>query len=495
MFDVVPGTVIYKTTQHNTQPFDNMSTMMADPSAKKRSLEETTTRRGRIQLLLHCEDGCVPFLNPSQLEKYFPPSETTDLWLGLAVRDSCVAPIFDDIVSNDDDDDDKGKNNKYNKKKKKSDNSKRNKVKGFTFVANKPDPWILPFTRMTVPSFELRNDECNNNKSKAGNTSKNSNAAVYVWTPHGRQKLTPELYATASLEGLQAQHTLSLFDDIDNENFSRKRKEQAEVRNQQWFQHLCQKNELLVKEAPKDSSTVTEPTKINNSLLWKPILLPHDTISDDIETPISSSSSSAFLKLDKDNMDHVSGVAFVGRWRTGMLLNKIQKNIESVQWKAIISTFSLSEILDIANEGTVNVIGTNLPQKWALNKLALGLDIIEISDPLQLDSDNKRQKKMTETKTTAAKILNADGCMDMSNKIYARDPSPLVIGCGCLACKDNRFSKAYVHHLVVAKEMLAEIIIFGHNLHSLIQLLRAFDSNYKNSDVVNEFIRRQLPSE
>ncbi|OEU12364.1 hypothetical protein FRACYDRAFT_270610 [Fragilariopsis cylindrus CCMP1102] len=194
-------------------------------------------------------------------------------------------------------------------------------------------------------------------------------------------------------------------------------------------------------------------------------------------------------------MDHVSGVAFVGRWCTGMQLNKIQKNIESVQWKAIISTFSLSEILDIASEGTVNVIGTNLPQKWALNKLALGLDIIEISDPSQLDSDNKRQKKMTETKTTAAKILNADGCMDMSNKIFARDPSPLVIGCGCLACKDNRFSKAYVHHLVVAKEMLAEIIIFGHNLHSLIQLLRAFDSNCKNSDVVNEFIRRQLSSE
>jgi hypothetical protein len=471
--------------------------MMAESSAKKRSLEETTTKRGRIQLLLHCEDGCVPFLNPSQLEKYFPPSET-DLWLGLAVRDSCVAPIFD-VLPNDDDIVEEGKNNKCNQKKK-SDNSKRNKVRGFTFATNKPDMWLLPFTRMTVPSFELRNDECNNKKSKAGNTSKNSNAAVYVWTPHGRQKLTPELYATASLEGLQSQHTLSLFDDIDNENFSKKRKEQAEVRNQQWFQHLCQKNESLVKEATKDSYTVAEPNKINNSLLWKPILLPHDTtLSDDIETPPSSSSSSAFLKLDKDNMDHVSGVAFVGRWRTGMLLNKIQKNIESVQWKAIISTFSLSEILDIASEGTINVIGTNLPQKWAKKYLSVGLDVIEerISDPSQLDNNNKRQKKMTEeTKTTtAAKILNADGCMDMSDKMYARDPNPLVAGCTCFACKDNRFSKAYVHHLVVAKEMLAEIIIFGHNLHSLIQLLRAFDSNYNSPDVVNEFIRRQLPSE
>ena len=61
--------------------------------AKKRLLEDSTSTRSRIQLLLHCVDGCVPYLNPNQLEKHFPPSKS-NLWLGIAVGDSCVAPII-----------------------------------------------------------------------------------------------------------------------------------------------------------------------------------------------------------------------------------------------------------------------------------------------------------------------------------------------------------------------------------------------------------------
>jgi len=455
------------------------------------------SEKNKTQLLLHCKDGCVPFLNPSQLEKYFPPLES-NLWLGLAVRDSCVAPILDSWNNIE------GKNTRIIKSE-----NKENKVRGYTFARNKPDPWLQPYTRVTVPSFDLRIDECNEINSKGGNTSKNSNSAVLVWTPHGRQKLTPELYATASLEGLQSHHTLSLFDDIDKEDFSEKRKEKAENRNQVWFQHLRQRYEsltsqisdsgsgsdpdsLTVKKISKDS-TVTEPNTIHNSLIWKPILLPHDSISD-LEPALASSTP---VKRENNIMDHVSGVAFVGRWRHGMQLKKIQKNIESIQWKAIISTFSLSEILDIASEGTINVIGTNLPQKWAEKKLALGLDMVEMTS--DSTRDNKRQKKITETTTSgsaaqaSAKILNADGCMDLSDKIYARDPNPLVIGCSCFACGDNRFSKAYVHHLVCAREMLAGIIIFGHNLHCLIQLVRTFDSNCDSPEVVNNFFRRQLP--
>mmetsp|Transcript_15631 Transcript_15631/g.15565 ORF Transcript_15631/g.15565 Transcript_15631/m.15565 type:complete len:457 (-) Transcript_15631:2289-3659(-) len=453
------------------------------------------SEKDRIQLLLHCEDGCVPFLNPSQLEKYFPPLES-NLWLGLAVRDSCVAPILDSMNSVE------GKNTRI-----KNSENKKNKVRGYTFARNKPDPWLQPYTRVTVPSFDLRIDEYNGKNSKGGNTSKNSNNAVLVWTPHGRQKLTPELYATASLEGLQSHHTLSLFDDIDKEDFSEKRKEKAENRNQLWFQHLRQKQEslasrvsdpdpdsLTVKEISKDS-TVTETNRIHNSLIWKPVLLPHDSLYD-LEPALSSSTS---VKSENNSMDHLSGVAFVGRWRHGMQLKKIQKNMESIQWKVIMSTFSLSEILDIASEGTINVIGTNLPQKWAREQLALGLELDMVgitSDPTR---ENKRQKKITETTTTgsatqaSAKILNADGCMDLSDKIYARDPNPLVIGCSCFACGDNRFSKAYVHHLVCAKEILAGIIIFGHNLHSLIQLVRTFDSNCVSPEVVNKCIRQQLP--
>jgi len=95
----------------------------------------------------------------------------------------------------------------------------------------------------------------------------------------------------------------------------------------------------------------------------------------------------------------------------------------------------------------------------------------------------------------AKTLLNADGCMDCSDVRFARDPGPLVAGCGCFVCRENRFSRAYIHHLVVAKEMLADVLIFGHNLHCLLQLLRCFDDSLESDRTeLKDFILRQLRS-
>lgn len=499
---------------------------MGEPD-KKRSLEQQarTATRSRIQLLIHCVDGCVPYLNPHQLEQHFPPSDT-DLWLGLAVRDSCVIPIFNksSSISDKTEGEEKKKKRKNQKKKQQQSDdttSTKSKVRGYTFAASRPDPWLLPYKRLTVPSFDLRHTDqiydkgakntTRGNNSNGNSTSKNTNNSVHVWTPHGRQKLTADLYATASLEGLQSQHTVSLFDDVDEEGFSIKRKQKAETRNQQWFQQLSSRQH----DSPVSGDS--------SSFLWKPILLPHQgekDIDPDERTKASAISSKADANEGTNNMtEHVpSGVAFVGRWSPGVQLNKMisqdsattNTHLDRIQWKAILTTYSLSEILDIASTGIVNVIGTNLPQKWAKEKLALGLDL-SIDEPLSdipaTGRDPKRQKTETAKATTDSSSkendtipektpppLNADGCMDLSDKTYARDPKPLVAGCECFVCKDNRFSRAYINHLVVAKEMIAEILIFGHNLHCMLQLLQKFDCKESNRIKVNDFILRQLGS-
>jgi tRNA-guanine family transglycosylase len=68
--------------------------------------------------------------------------------------------------------------------------------------------------------------------------------------------------------------------------------------------------------------------------------------------------------------------------------------------------------------------------------------------------------------------MDIDGCIDLSNEIYSRDADPLLPGCQCLSCADNRYTKAYVHHLIKANEMLAQILLFGHNLHQILVLFR-----------------------
>ncbi len=62
------------------------------------------------------------------------------------------------------------------------------------------------------------------------------------------------------------------------------------------------------------------------------------------------------------------------------------------------------------------------------------------------------------------------GRLNMKNAVYARDPGPVEGGCTCYTC--TRFSRAYVRHLVVAKEILGAVLLTLHNVHLLLTLVR-----------------------
>jgi queuine tRNA-ribosyltransferase len=57
----------------------------------------------------------------------------------------------------------------------------------------------------------------------------------------------------------------------------------------------------------------------------------------------------------------------------------------------------------------------------------------------------------------------------MKNAVFARDPAPLEAGCGCYTC--SRFTRAYLRHLVVAKEILGAVLLSMHNVHLLLTLV------------------------
>ncbi len=59
----------------------------------------------------------------------------------------------------------------------------------------------------------------------------------------------------------------------------------------------------------------------------------------------------------------------------------------------------------------------------------------------------------------------------MRNLQYADDPNPLVEGCTCYCCRN--YSRAYLRHLAVAREMLAGILLSIHNIHHLQELMRS----------------------
>lgn len=46
---------------------------------------------------------------------------------------------------------------------------------------------------------------------------------------------------------------------------------------------------------------------------------------------------------------------------------------------------------------------------------------------------------------------------------HSTDKRPLVEGCSCFACRNH--TRAYMHHLLHAHEMLASVLLEVHNTH------------------------------
>lgn len=61
-----------------------------------------------------------------------------------------------------------------------------------------------------------------------------------------------------------------------------------------------------------------------------------------------------------------------------------------------------------------------------------------------------------------ASAFTMDGPLRLRNARFKRDPGPIESGCGCYTCR--QFSRAYVHHLFLADEMLGPTLLSLHNV-------------------------------
>jgi queuine tRNA-ribosyltransferase len=64
-----------------------------------------------------------------------------------------------------------------------------------------------------------------------------------------------------------------------------------------------------------------------------------------------------------------------------------------------------------------------------------------------------------------------EGTLNLRNARHADDPAPLDRHCRCPAC--TGFSRAYLHHLTKAGEILASMLLTAHNLTYYGDLMRA----------------------
>ena len=87
--------------------------------------------------------------------------------------------------------------------------------------------------------------------------------------------------------------------------------------------------------------------------------------------------------------------------------------------------------------------------------------------------------------------FTVDGPINLRNARFAEDPEPIEPGCACPSC--TTFSRAYVHHLVKAGEILGAMLMTQHNLwfyQRLMHGLREAIAGQRLQAFASEFLQR-----
>lgn len=101
------------------------------------------------------------------------------------------------------------------------------------------------------------------------------------------------------------------------------------------------------------------------------------------------------------------------------------------------------------------LMGVGSPEDL-INGILRGVDIFDCVLPTRLA---RHQAAMTFT-----------GRINLMNAYHAHDPKPIDEACPCYTCQN--FSRAYLRHLIVSKEMLAATLISIHNITTLLRLVQ-----------------------
>lgn len=117
--------------------------------------------------------------------------------------------------------------------------------------------------------------------------------------------------------------------------------------------------------------------------------------------------------------------------------------------------YAMLEVLDpiLPEDKPRYLMGVGTPDD-IINAVQRGIDLFDCVLPTRLARHNAA---MTRT-----------GRLNLANASFARDPNPIDETCACYTCQ--YFSRAYIRHLINAKEMLSATLISIHNIFTLIQL-------------------------
>lgn len=128
---------------------------------------------------------------------------------------------------------------------------------------------------------------------------------------------------------------------------------------------------------------------------------------------------------------------------------------------APIGYSSPSELLAAVEMG-IDVIGTAYANFLTENGLALALPLLAGGAFL----------------AAVVQVVSTKQVLNLRDNDMRRDTRPLVAGCGCHCCAHHH--RAYVHHLLIAREMSGQVLLQLHNTHHLLDFAAAIRQSLRD---------------
>jgi queuine tRNA-ribosyltransferase len=171
-----------------------------------------------------------------------------------------------------------------------------------------------------------------------------------------------------------------------------------------------------------------------------------------------------FEDLREQSAEYISSLGFFGHAVGGLSVGEEKRD-----------TYRILECMDrcLPKDKPRYLMGVGTPRDL-VEGVARGMDMFDCVLPTRLARHHSALRRHDRVNILAAG--------------YARDPAPLDPDCGCYTCQ--HFSRAYLRHLVLAKEMLGATLLTIHNLSLLLNLMREIRAAIQHgtfSDLQAEF--------
>jgi queuine tRNA-ribosyltransferase len=151
-------------------------------------------------------------------------------------------------------------------------------------------------------------------------------------------------------------------------------------------------------------------------------------------------------ELRRQSAQFISSLGFPGHAIGGLSVGETKTEMNAM----------LEVVNDILpSEKPRYLMGVGSPEDL-INGIFRGVDIFDCVLPTRL--------------ARHASAFTPTGRINLMNAGYAHDKAPIDESCSCYTCQN--FTRAYLRHLIVAKEMLAATLISIHNIQFLVSLVK-----------------------